>query len=278
MRAPEGFDILETFLSTSWTGEIIPVMCILATTGFFLAFFSRQAILPVWLLLDLLVEPRGSLRTVSPQLALLAALPLSAALGWLSRRRKDSNGSLFASRLGLGLIGLLALIALFNGLAVGVRLGRYHVLSSADRQAFEWVNANTAPGSRFLIFAPQDVYMSPVLEWFPALTEGVSPITTQGSEWLSDPERGYATAYRMAAGLDVCRGLAAVRPPGEAPGCLDDWAAANNGQEIDYLYFTTALSDTAAEPGPEPLLQAVRQSDEYALVYESETVWIFARR
>lgn len=118
------------------------------------------------------------------------------------------------------------------------------------------------PSSYFLILAPQDIFMAPALEWFPALTEQMSIITIQGTEWLMDPERNFTARYEQYLALEPCLD--------KAPDCLASWAE-TYGLSFDYVYLSLAFGE------PSRLYGEMSQSPDYSLVYDTPTFKIFAR-
>ena len=108
--------------------------------------------------------------------------------------------------------------------------------------------------------------LSPLLEWFPALTGRNNLSTIQGREWLTGKEHFVARLNAYPA-LYACLYQNA--------GCLDRWAA-QVGDTYDYVYL-----DLVPSPGQAPqesaLSASLRQSGQYTLVYDTSTVLIFAR-
>ncbi len=277
MNAPGAFNIFKNLLPSTWTGEIVPVLFVLALMGLGLGFFTGNSFISLWLIVDIVVEPRGAMRTDTIELALLATVTFYSILALQQRKKWHESASLTGSRTGLMLASLVSLVVFFNAMISGVQLSRYYVLSTADRQAFVWVRENTASSSRFLIFPPQNIFLSPAIEWFPALTGRISLLTTQGLEWLLTSKRGYQATYLLYQDLEQCRFPATSRSDFYGPACLRAWSVANV-EPYDYVYFTTSYSDTVVDSSPDALYEFLLRSDEYTLVYQSATVWIFAVR
>lgn len=140
LHAPQSFHLFQAFTLGAWTGEIIPLMLILTAIGWVIALFSPFSFLSVWLLLDLIVEPRGALRTASLEMALLAAYAVFWCFAILRNSRPLSAwGRPLFNRLTAVFIILLVIFSLFNGLVIGIRLSKYHVLTAADLHGFIWI-------------------------------------------------------------------------------------------------------------------------------------------
>ncbi len=275
MHAPGSFKILNALLTSNWTAEIVPMLFILAVIGVGLGFFTGNSFLSVWLILDLLVEPRGAMRTDTIELALLATVTIYSIQAFRQKKKWHDLVNLSDNRIGWTILSLVALLALFNGLGMGEELSHYHVLSTADRQAFAWVRENTAASSRFLILAPQDIFMSPAIEWFPALTGRISLLTTQGLEWLAPPRRGYQATYQLSKDLEPCRLPSSSPTDLTGVPCLSAWSKVN-AESYDYVYFTSAFSDALNDTRPDALYKSLLVSEAYTTVYQSATVQIFS--
>jgi hypothetical protein len=259
-RAPQTFHLSQLITLGAWSGEVLPLLLILAVVGWLAALFSPLAFLPLWLALDLLIEPRGALRTASLEMALLSAYAVFWCFDRLRAWSPLERRGMFIGRLMTAVIILLVAASLFNGMVIGMRLSNYHALTEADRQAFAWIRAHVPPSARFLLLTPQDIFMAPALEWFPSLAGRVSLLTIQGTEWLSDPARDFTARYQQYLALQPCLET--------GPDCLANWSAAH-GLPFDYVYISLAFGEAS------PLYTEMAQSSDYDLVYDAPMVKIF---
>lgn len=128
------------------------------------------------------------------------------------------------------------------------------------------VSAETPPDSRFLVLDWQEIPMlSPLLEWFPALSGRTNVTTIQGREWL--PGAAHFTA-RVESYPDLYACL------DQDAACLDDWAGQNE-ETFDYVYLS--LNTPGGETRLSRLSDSLRASPQYRLVYQTPDVLIFER-
>lgn len=259
-------------LLLNFTDETISLVILLAVVGVVACLLQKKTFLPVWLVVAFLVDPRSAPHVIAVQVSLLAALGLSEvifpALARLGRQTSREDEELFiASKRGRWVFGYLLLMLLVNAMLNLQSLGSL-VLSRDDRTAMQWIANTTAPGSRFLALTwRSDPSLTPLLEWFPALSGRTNISTTQGREWLPGKQN-----FRPR--LDAWPGLYACLFQDSA--CLENWAL-NQADSFDYVYLS--LAPAAGAPPQHSLLeQSLLRSDHYQVVYQSQAVLIFARR
>ena len=209
------FDFAEETFVTLFTA--------LALIGLAMRCIQREWLLPVWILIAFVVEPRSASAIATLPLALLAGVALGdfvlpnlekVALGaqadfgdWTSGMDRTA-----AMRIVLAYVMLSGLVGAFSH---GLSLATY-VVPDASQAALQWVKASTPPGSRFIVLTGRsEPFSDPTVEWFPTLTDRTSVNTIQGREWILGRK---FTAFRTD--LDV---LASC--PNAGPGCLTAWAA-----------------------------------------------------
>ena len=112
----------------------------------------------------------------------------------------------------------------------------YHLLyglKPEDREAMEWVAANTPSGSSVAVITNiVPGWTDPVSEWFPALTSRESIATPQGYEWIGRDElRGR-----------VHRSFTLQECAEEDAACLDEWSAAHS-VNVTHLYLLGGCCD-----------------------------------
>jgi hypothetical protein len=260
-------------LLLNFTDESISLAVLLAVVGVAACLLQKKPFLPLWLVLAFLVDPRSAPHVVSVQVSLLAALGLSdvifPALARLGKQKPQPEGEevFLAGKQGRLAFGYLLLMLLVNAMLNIQELGNY-VLSKDDRTAMEWIATETPTNSRFIALTWQaNAMLSPMLEWFPALTDRTNISTVQGREWLPS-KQNFNVRLDAYPDLYACLSQNAV--------CLEKWASQQD-DTFNYIYLSLATS-----PGQPPqqnvLAVSLLQSTRYQVIYRTPTVLIFARR
>ena len=259
-------------LLLNFTDESIALVALLAVVGVASSLMQKKTFLPVWLVLAFFIDPRSAPHVIAVQTSLLAALGLTdvlfPAFARLDKKASAQDDRLFlASRSGRWVFGYLLLMLLVNAMLNIQSLGKL-VISEDDRTALAWVAASTPPDGRFLALSwNKDASLTPLLEWFPALSQRTNLSTTQGREWLPGKQN---FRLRLAAypGLYGCLFKDAD--------CLENWASQQE-DTFDYVYLS--LAPAAGAPPQHSLLEtSLLQSDHYQVVYQSPSVIIFYRQ
>jgi hypothetical protein len=224
----------------------------------------RDFLLPVWLVLPFFVDPRsGGGMTLLP-MSMLAAYGFDWLLApaLLSLRRRE--GTWLADRfVSLTMFGI-AFYLFFSAAIFGLGLARAS-LTGADRETIAWVNANIPPRSDFLLLTGEQYSMKdPFQEWFPALTDQRSQTTLQGAEWTLAED--FFPFYGELVALQHCATVA----------CIQDWGE-RTGLDHEYLLIKVLPqgSSSPLKASLDLLLNSVRQSEQYEIVYETENAVIF---
>ena len=139
-------------------------------------------------------------------------------------------------------------------------------LSAADRETIAWVEGNIPPGSDFLLLTGEQYSMKdPFQEWFPALTQQRSLTTLQGKEWTLGAD--FFPFYGELVALQHCSDV----------GCVEAWGE-QTGLSHRYLLVKKlqAGSSSPLKDSLGLLLNSVRDSGQYKLIYENENAVIFA--
>jgi len=254
---------------------------VLAILGIFWVLRERDGFLPAWWLVILFFDPRSSLRSATLPIALLAGITLAQGLGWISRNltgQKSGKTAEFVERQTpdftnpwiKGTLAVLIIFCFFNDL-VGIYLpgSLLSSLNENNREAMQWVKANTPVSSRFLVIDYPDSWATDrVGEWFPALTGRVSLLTAQGKEWL--PGDALVKVSENLTEVSNCR-FADVS-------CLEDWQK-KKGTDFEYIYFTDDAQTGEAAEQYTSVQEAQMSTDlGYALVYSNGDVRIFRKK
>ncbi|MFZ5909971.1 MAG: hypothetical protein ACOYYU_08150 [Chloroflexota bacterium] len=272
---------LPLLLPTFAEEQFLTLFTIFGLLGLAAQLIRRQYLLPLLLLIPFVVDPRSASSVAILSLAMLAGIglndlvvPAVAALAARARQQtlpppgKDWP-ELFASQRPVRwLLGYFVFIALLGAYAYNQPLVRT-VLPESGKEAMAWVRENTPPDSAFLLVTGiDDPFADPVQEWFPVLAKRVSVATLQGREWSLGAD--FIAFHDAVSDLQGCLNA--------DPACVEA-GAEDIGLSYDYLYLQKAAitGGQTASSNPALLAYLLRVSPNYALVYESPEVVIFAR-
>jgi hypothetical protein len=251
---------------------LFPVALALALLGLLVTLRDRRYLLPVWLLLIFVLDPRKAATVGTLPLAMLASIGLMQAVWPLMR--DEATGR--APRWAFAAAGFLLVVFAPSAalLSANGNDSPVHALSSLQREAMEWAGANTPESARFAVIPSANRWANDApSEWFPALAGRVSLNTVQGAEWL-----GKATYAERQASFDALAGCA-----GGDASCIDTWASQSGGNLTHVFvpkgesaagrtWFSRQQLDCCR-----PLIDSLRTSGNYRLVFENEGAAIFER-
>ncbi len=267
---------------TATSEPLFPLIGALSILGALVAIRARQFMLPVWWVLIILLDARAFPTFTTIPVALLAGHALVQIVLPLTRRSTRNASTPVADRstpatfpalpaardwrggsLGTVLIGGTLLLYMLGGSLVRAPgfggEGHFLVgLTSGERAAFEWIDANTPATSRILILPRGPWPADKEGEWLPVLTARVSAATVQGSEWTGRFEaqvRAYDAAWSCGYGV---------------ADCLGRWSSTYD-TPFTHLYIPS--TDQGQCCGT--LLVSLRQSAQYSLLYEGPGGTIF---
>ena len=202
--------------------------------------YRRDGFLAAWYVLIFFTTPRHAPTPASAPLAILSAIGLVFLTDILATRiKKLVKLSLFSSALPVIVILAVIWFALFSPFAAN--RPAMPAVNAAQRQAMQWVVANTPPQSSFVILSPGGWSSNYIAEWFPYLTQRQSLATAQGLEWM--PDMLFFKQILLTSDLKT---LWEVYPPALAPYIIEktthfDYVAIFAPQtSLDSPGFTTA--------------------------------------
>lgn len=262
-----------------------PLMTLIAVFGLVGIAFElsrRRLVLPLWFAVPFVLEPRSAPTVTMIPLAMLAALAVTEiilpALAEFAPASYDSGGlNVMRCRPAVMFLVFIGLYMLGNATYFGNRLART-ALSSGTREAFAWIQENTAPGSRFLVLTgTSELFCDGKEEWFPALTGRVSVTTIQGTEWQRGAEFQAITGEAQPA-QDCVRSsdpLACVEGLTYGPGHLASY---------DYIYVNRsrpilqgcAVAETSKDGSH--LIDELQTAPGYQLIYDGAEAAVFRHR
>jgi hypothetical protein len=241
----------------SFTGEYATVIAVFALIGLFIHIAKRDYFFAFWALLCLLSDPRGGTYASIFPFAVLAmsAITDGVAPNFVKSNPESSEVWTYSlnSKTGRLFFGFFMILFVYNAYNVSNKLSQ-EALNSEQREALEWIKANTATTDSFLVFDEQgNPLLSPFVEWFPALSERHSLTTIQGAEWLGG-ERHYNMQMPVITSIRAClyQDIECVKI------------------KADYIVIS---SQTRV-----PLLISLENHLDFNLAYSSSTVKIFKAR
>ena len=255
------------FLSTQ--EPQITVIAVLGLIGFVYALAQKKYLLPVFLLLPYLVQLRSASVYSAISLAMLAGLAIAEII-----LPAISNPSLKNKNIYWVVLIYLAMYLPMNAMSFSGQLAGT-AISSGDREAFEWIKANTPANSKFLILTGEkNEYCDGISEWFPALTERINPFIVQGTEWLPGK---LTTAIQADTDLQACLS------GNDAFDCVKT-ATQSRGIDYNYIYIARQASIkpaclvTSKLIRGDNLMATLGALPEYSLIYKTDDAVIFARQ
>ncbi len=246
---------------------------VVALIGGLACLIQRHVLLPAWLVLPFIAEPRNPAFSATLPLALLFGVGMTAVilpgLTALARPRTAAQLPPAEPRVPQGVLLTLTVFLIYtliNAYAASMSLAQYRV-TPAERQALQWVTEQTPTDARFVLLTYGDPFNTPVQEWFPTLTRRVNVAVVQGYEWLP------GQLYHRKQAFDELRTCLF-----EALSCLEQWAARQN-ITYDYVYlYRGFVGDTKTQNLAGLLLTSLEASPDYTLVYDTPAIKIFARQ
>jgi len=233
-----------------------------------------QWMIPVWLLLTMVVDPRAGATYASVPLA-LSVVPI---VGELLQRMVPAQGS--GATLSSETLPQLArshraaaivvVLILFVGLRTAARItvdpdGPLSGLALEHVSAMEWVQQETRDSAVFAVVSGRNWEVDYLSEWFPVLANRTSAATVQGSEWTGH----FVERLAKFLQLQQCALRTAT--------CVESWVGRWGVGEV---YVFVAKGRLSGPRSPADCCPALREtlaaSDRYSLVYDGPGATIFA--
>jgi hypothetical protein len=265
----EGLSLLSLLIPFSFMHTNEPMLNLLGMSGLlglFACLKERNYLLPTWLGAVFLFEPRLIPTYSTLPMALLAGAGLLKVI-LPGIRRIDGDPWVPASTLRDLLTGwpvkVFAGYVLLYALIAAFLAPNYHSLSPDQRQAMEWVKANTASTSQFAVVSDIPEYGIDYLsEWFPALTGRACTTIPQGHEWL--PGQVFNRRVESHAALQACADQDTT--------CLEDWMWEFNTVPTHIFLAKSSQGEIRTFP---PLDFWLDQSPHYWLEYDGPTARVY---
>ena len=245
----------------------------------FICLKKKEYFLPVWVVACFLVDTRSAGHVIPIPMALLSTISLSEMVfPWFLTIKPDSPGAgmettmtgAFSNRLCQILLTYLFIAMLIGSFSSVSSLAGFNTLQAQERQAMDWVRGNTPTTSRFMVIGWLDSpWVSPLTEWFPALSERYSLTTVQGREWLPGSQN-ITPWINNFEDIQSCIYQTIT--------CVEAWSDIH-AEPFDYVYIS--LHDPSGAPGAirlNSLYLSLSTSQNYSLVLNEPTVKIYRLR
>jgi hypothetical protein len=262
-----GLFIFFRFLFTD--EPFLPILAVLGLVGLFASLARKQTLLPAWIFILHLIEPRGGPLYMMIPLALLIGYALeSVILPALNLRgdnapagAKQALESILRGKTARYFLLFLFAYSTMSAYSTSLKIKQELSLQPTDLEAFAWVRENTPQESDFLLVTGQLPLRDAWSEWFPVLTERHSQATVFGYEWVNDGQFGNRVeAYKN---LQACAY--------EDTTCLDEWNQNSSGAS-SYIYLWSQAGATRF-----PLTIYMQQDPNYNLVFQNEQTVVFQK-
>jgi hypothetical protein len=230
--------------------------------GLFRLLSRRNFLMPVWLFVAHLIEPRGGTLYMMLPISIAAGIGLDEVI--LPALNFKSADSIHPVKIASVFLTLLFFYGTFSADFSASKILNETTLNPADLAAFEWVRENTIPGSQFVLITGENGLRDPSSEWFPSIALRHSQATVFGYEWIDDGR--FIQRKQRYTTLQDCA-FQEIK-------CLEKWSR-QTGLIFNYVYIR---QQTQAPAMIQVILDTfLRQSAQYKPVYQSPQVDIFER-
>lgn len=248
----------------------LPVLGVLGLIGLFASLARRQTLLPAWMLILYIIEPRGGPLYMMIPLALLIGYALDTVILPALRPKGDHPApttareameSMMRQKASRFFLLFLFAYSVLSAYSTGLAVKDEFSLGPSGLDSFAWIKANTPEDSRFLLVTGQLPLRDAWSEWFPVLTKRHSQATVFGYEWNND--QNFGNRLEAYNSLQNCAY--------KAEDCLNQWGAGNNST-FHYVYIYHQI-----DPRRYPLTTHLQQESSYEIVYENGQSILFQK-
>lgn len=253
------------------------VFGVVATIGTVYLLAARRYLLPAWILLVFVIDPRGAATELMLPLAMIIAVAVDEVFFARVQRVADNLGpgllwpaEIVGDRFARALLGAGLILGVIGSVKAPGAIGSpLHALAPADREAMAWIAASAPPSTRFLVVSGSSWFIDPNSEWFPVLTGHQSLATVQGYEWLG--KRAFDLQLDRSYQLQVCTWV--------GPDCVDEWIERYHTPDA-WLYVPKTTLDTFSSNGDccKVLRNALANSPDWEVVYVGRGGAVFRPR
>ena len=190
----------------------LPLLSVLGLIGLFASLQRKQTLLPAWMFILHMIEPRGGTLYMMIPLALLIGYAIEIVILPALHSKFDIVASanlqqaleniLHEKTFRYFLLFLFA-YSLMSAYTTGQKIKDEFSLQPSDLETFAWVKDSTPEDSQFLLVTGQLPLRDAWSEWFPVMTERHSQATVFGYEWVDDGLFGKRVGASSGAGLKI---------------------------------------------------------------------------
>ena len=265
--------------SMSFSGATNILVVGLGLIAIFICLKNKEYFLPVWVVACFLIDLRSAGHVIPIPMALLATITLSDLIfPWFLAPKPTPAGTgvapdwtvALSNRLCQSLLAYLFIAMLIGSFSSVSNLAGFNTLQVQERHAMDWVRANTPTDSRFVVIGWVDSpWVSPLTEWFPALTGRYSMTTVQGREWLSG-NQNITPWINTFEDIQSC--------VYQTISCLEEWSGSHD-EPFNYIYISLHDPNGASNAiRLNSLYLSLSTSPNYELVFNEATVKIYRLR
>ena len=255
---------------------VLDLITAMGVLGIVVRVARGQWMIPVWLILTLMLDPRAGPTFATVPLA-LSVVPI---IGELLQRMVPMQGvdatlssepmpRLLRSHRAAAVVVVLMLFVALRTSSRGAadQSGPLHGLADGHIAAMEWVRQKSDQGAQFAIITGRSWETDYLSEWFPLVAGRTSLATVQGAEWTGI--QAFLDRLTMHRQLEGC----AVR----TAACVDDWI---DRWAAGPAYVFVPKGRLYGPGSPTDCCPALREtllaSDRYRLLYDGPGASIFA--
>ena len=255
---------------------VLDLITALGVLGIIVRLARRQWMIPVWLLLTLILDPRAGPTFATVPLA-LSVVPIIGELlqrmaptqGAPARLDSDPMPRMLRSHRAVAVVVALMLFVALRTASRGAAdpIGPLHGLALDHVAAMDWVKDSSGGAAQFAVITGRSWETDYLSEWFPVLTGKTSLATVQGSEWTGI--RPFLDRLAMDRQLQACAPRTAT--------CVDDWSDRwGTGRMFVFLPKGRLYGPSSPADCCPALRETLAASGKYTLVYDGPGASIFA--
>jgi hypothetical protein len=247
--------------------SFLTIIALMAIVGIIIEIIRENYTLPILYILPILIEPRGAATATSVFMAILASIAICdlvlPALSNLEEKFRKVQLDIPLQSRGVKILLAYLILNLFLGVYNFDMNIQNNILSNENRQAFHWIQSNTASDSLFIIMGDNYDLAG---EWFPLLAERINLSNCQGQEWLGI--RKLSNCIQTGSSINDC-------PFSTSPlTCIASTTQTSN-INYDYIYIIRRAA-SVGWPKADNLILEMERHVSYILVYHTENVYIFS--
>jgi hypothetical protein len=255
----------------SFTEEIYATpIAILGLIGLGLSIARRDYLLPLWLVFPFFLEGRSAAGPAAVPLAMLAASAfVDIVLAGLRLAKGDDSAPEVVTSIERGTLLYFFMYLLFSGYLFSWQISSA-TLYPSDREAMQWVRANTPADASFLVLTgSRSVSCDSVPEWFPAMAQRKSIYTVQGTEWTLG--KNFGDFVQKSSAVQAC--------VSDGVNCVMDLTQST---KYDFIYVSKKLQVDNCSPLSYPqtfpyFVENLRATPNFAVAYETDGVVVFRK-